>query len=467
MLQRNQQKLKLANMASDLLIILLSSFFAWRLRFDVLDGQNNIAAGSLELILVAVLFSLMTLLALYMANLYAPQRFRKNGSNTFRIFLVNGICTLILMAVLYLFKVIDVPRLMLLISWGLSSLLISLKHFLFHGVLRTLRVRGYNLRHYLVIGDGHLALQYARNIRENPYTGIELTGYVGKPGVSGLGKHLGGYEQIGKILASADYDAVVAALEPSEVNRMQAILEAADKEGAAIELIPFFNDYYPSYPTFDTVGSSKLIDLRATPLNRAGNAMLKRSADLLVSFLALVILSPLMLAVALGVKLTSPGPVIFRQERMGRDKKLFTMYKFRSMRVTDSEKTGWSRDQDARKTRFGSLIRKTSLDELPQFWNVLKGDMSVIGPRPEVPYHVEHFKEEVPRYLVRQQVRPGITGWAQVNGLRGDTSIEERIRYDIEYIENWTPGLDLRIALRTLFGGMVNSEKLAGKGERA
>ena len=193
--------------------------------------------------------------------------------------------------------------------------------------------------------------------------------------------------------------------------------------------------------------------------------MLKRTADILVSFLALVILSPLMLAVALGVKLTSPGPVIFRQERMGRGKKLFTMYKFRSMRVTDSEKTGWSRNQDSRKTRFGSLIRKLSLDELPQFWNVLKGDMSVIGPRPEVPYHVEHFKEEVPRYLVRQQVRPGITGWAQVNGLRGDTSIEERIRYDIEYIENWTPGLDLRIALRTLFGGMINSEKIAGKRE--
>ena len=252
MLQRNQQKLKLGNMATDLLIILLSSFFAWRLRFDVLDGQNNIEASSLALVLLAVLFSLATLLALYMANLYAPQRFRKNGSNTFRIFLVNGVCTLILMAILYLFKVIDVPRLMLVISWGLSSLLISLKHLLFHGVLRNMRKRGYNLRHYLVIGDGHLALQYAQNIRENAYTGIELTGYVGKPGIAGLGKHLGDYEQIGAILESADYDAIVAALEPSEVNRMKTILEAADKEGAAIELIPFFNDYYPSYPTFDT-----------------------------------------------------------------------------------------------------------------------------------------------------------------------------------------------------------------------
>ena len=190
---------------------------------------------------------------------------------------------------------------------------------------------------------------------------------------------------------------------------------------------------------------------------------MKRTADIFGSMLVLILLSPIFLITAIGVKLSSPGPVIFKQKRIGRNKKPFTMYKFRSMRVTGTEDTGWTTDQDARKTKFGSLIRKLSIDELPQFWNVLKGDMSIIGPRPEIPFHVDHFKQEVPRYLVRQQVRPGITGWAQVNGFRGDTSIEERIRYDIEYIENWTVGFDFRIAIKTFFGAMINNEEVSRK----
>ena len=188
---------------------------------------------------------------------------------------------------------------------------------------------------------------------------------------------------------------------------------------------------------------------------------LKRTMDILLSGVALIIASPFMLVTAIGVKLSSPGPVIFRQERIGLNKKPFMMYKFRSMRVNVQQETGWSTDCDPRKTHFGSFIRKFSLDELPQFFNVLKGDMSLVGPRPEVPYHVEHFKEEIPRYLVRQQVRPGCTGWAQIHGLRGDTDIAERIRYDIWYIENWTVALDIKIIFRTVFGGkMVNDEKL-------
>ena len=175
----------------------------------------------------------------------------------------------------------------------------------------------------------------------------------------------------------------------------------------------------------------------------------------------IVLSSPVMLLAAVGVKLSSPGPIIFRQKRVGLNKKPFYMYKFRSMRVNAAEDSAWSTNSDPRKTRFGSIIRKFSLDELPQFFNVLKGDMSLVGPRPEIPFHVEHFKEEIPRYLVRQQVRPGLTGWAQINGLRGDTDIAERIRYDIWYIENWTVALDIKILFRTVFGGkMVNDEKI-------
>ena len=183
--------------------------------------------------------------------------------------------------------------------------------------------------------------------------------------------------------------------------------------------------------------------------------------DVVGSLVLIVLTSPIMLGVAIGVKLSSPGPIIFKQERVGLNKRPFMMYKFRSMRVNAAEDSAWSTNSDPRKTRFGSIIRKFSLDELPQFFNVLKGDMSLVGPRPEIPFHVEHFKEEIPRYLVRQQVRPGLTGWAQVNGLRGDTDIAERIRYDIWYIENWTVALDIKILFRTVFGGkMVNDEKI-------
>ena len=186
---------------------------------------------------------------------------------------------------------------------------------------------------------------------------------------------------------------------------------------------------------------------------------LKNLLDRLLALVGTAALSWLLLGVGIAVRLDSPGPVLFKQERVGRNKKPFYMYKFRSMRVNASEKTGWSRNEDPRKTPFGSFIRKFSIDELPQFFNVLKGDMSLVGPRPEVPFYVEQFKEEIPRYMVKHQVRPGITGWAQVNGYRGDTSIKKRIEYDIYYIENWNVFFDLKILLMTLTRSM-NSEKI-------
>ncbi len=475
MLRRNQAGLKLANMLSDMLIVLLSCFFAWRFRFDVMNGVNRLDASGSTLVLLTILFSLVNIVVLHLFNIYSPQRLRKAGSNTVRIFAANGICSAALMTVLFVAKVIDVPRLAIGLSWLASSLLISAKHIVLHAFLHRLRMKGYNLRHYVVIGSGHLARQYARNVRENTFTGIQIDGYFGEEAAEStktdensspedspkeLGKYLGSYADLSAALEAKPYDGMVIAIEPGEISHMPDILQAADREGIQTELIPFFNDYYPSFPTFDSVGSSKLIDLRATPLNQPWNAGIKRTFDILFSLLVLILLSPLLAAIAVGVRLSSPGPVIFRQERVGRNRKPFTMYKFRSMRVTGTEETGWSRDRDPRKTRFGSFIRKFSLDELPQFFNVLKGDMSVIGPRPEIPFHVSHFKEEIPRYLVRQQVRPGITGWAQVNGFRGDTSITERVRYDIDYIENWTIGFDLRILWRTVFGGMVNEEKV-------
>lgn len=462
MLRRNQEGLKIANILSDLLLIVLSCFFSWRLRFDVLDGVDQIAMTPGIMLIATLLFGLLNVLCLFISNIYAPQRLRKAGSNTFRIFFSNGFCAVLLLAVLFGFRIMDMSRLAVIINWGISSILVSLKHVLLHAFLHWMRTRGYNLRHFVVIGNGRQAQEYMENVRENAFTGIVVDGYISAVERSELGKCLGSYEELEEILEANDFDGLVVALEPHEIRFLKQIMDVADKVGIQIDLIPFYNDYYPTNPSFEQLGTTKLIDLRATPLDRTGSATLKRTFDVVVSFLLLVILSPLMLVTALGVKLSSPGPVIFRQERIGKNKSSFIMYKFRSMRITDTEKTGWSTDRDDRKTKFGSLIRKLSIDELPQFWNVLKGDMSLIGPRPEIPFHVNHFKEEIPRYLVRQQIRPGITGWAQVNGYRGDTDIAERVKLDIWYIENWSVRLDILILFRTVFGGLVNSEKVGG-----
>lgn len=188
---------------------------------------------------------------------------------------------------------------------------------------------------------------------------------------------------------------------------------------------------------------------------------MKRTFDAAASFFLLILLSPLFLFLAAAIKLSSPGPIFFKQERIGLNKKTFVMYKFRSMKVNDKQDTAWSTSTDDRRTWIGALMRKTSLDELPQLFNTLKGDMSLVGPRPEIPYFVEQFRETVPLYMVKYQVRPGMTGWAQVNGYRGDTSIPARVEHDLWYIENWSVGLDIKILFMTAFGGMVNSEKVS------
>ena len=271
---------------------------------------------------------------------------------------------------------------------------------------------------------------------------------------------MGSYEDLTEILQSHETDELIVALEPHEVQFMKYVIDCADKEGVRLSLIPFFNEYFPSNVRMEILGNSKLIDMRATPLDSIFSKFVKRAIDIVGSLLGIVLLSPVMITTAVGVKLSSPGPILFKQDRVGINKKPFKMLKFRSMRINDRETTGWSTDSDPRKTRFGSIIRKLSIDELPQLFNVLIGDMSLVGPRPEVPHYVRKFKEDVPLYLLRQQIRPGMTGWAQVNGLRGDTSIEERVKYDIWYIENWSLWLDIKILFKTAFGGMVNSEKL-------
>jgi len=463
MIKRNQRMLNAFNLITDGLLIVLSYLAALWLRFDMLKGRESMQMTSPKVVAAVICFSVLIVLTYYVLGLYGYGRLRRRREEGLLICLVNGVSTLAFMAMCYLMRFVDFSRLMLLFFWLFSSVSVIVKRTAIRAVLSYYRRHGYNLKHVLIIGSGHLANQYVQDIAKNPQLGYAVMGYIGDVKQSALGEHLGTYAQMESVFESHIPDEVIVALDPQDIHIMPDIMAAADKEGVRLSLIPFFNDYIPKNPTITALGHTKLIDMRVTPLDDLGWAMVKRAMDIVGSLVLIVLSSPVMLAVAIGVKLSSPGPVLFCQERIGRDKKPFKMFKFRSMRITGTEQTGWSTNVDPRKTKFGSFIRKFSLDELPQFFNVLKGDMSLVGPRPEVPFHVRHFKEEIPLYLLRQQVRPGITGWAQVNGLRGDTSIEERVKYDLWYIENWSIWLDLKILLKTVFGGMINKETIQTK----
>lgn len=326
-------------------------------------------------------------------------------------------------------------------------------------LLRSFREHGYNLKHVLLIGCGEQAQAYCRAVQNDRTLGFCVDSYLAPrdclPGIA----YRGTYDALAHVLEHAAPDEVVIALEADEYPYLQSIIASSEKNGVKMSLIPFYNKYMPSRPSIDEVGDVSLVNLRHIPLDNIGNAFLKRAVDIVGSLLLIVCTSPIMLFAALGVKLSSPGPILFKQERVGLNKKPFYMYKFRSMRVNDKQNTGWSTNSDPRKTKFGSFIRKFSIDELPQFFNVLMGDMSLVGPRPELPYFVNQFKESVPLYMVKHQVRPGITGWAQVNGFRGDTSIQGRIEHDIYYIENWTLLFDIKILFMTVFK-FSNSENI-------
>lgn len=459
MRRTNQTILGFISAAMDVVLTFVAYILAYVLRFRVLGGVVSVSMNSIGFQAVVWGYAVVIVLIYAACHLYQPFRPLRLGRDIGVVLLVNTLSALVVMALLFTFRLIDISRWTIVIFWGISTLFMVVKLVLEARVRQAMRMKERYLMHVVVVGNGKSAAQYIQEIKTHPELGIKVEGYVsGKP-KEGLGQSLGSYEEIGSILESGNYDEMVVALEPHEISFMPLILSAAEKEGTRVEMIPMFNEYYPTHPTFESVGNTRLVDLRATPLDNIALAAVKRGADMLGSAVLLVVLSPLMIAIAIGVKLSGPGPVLFKQERVGKNKKPFVMLKFRSMRA-DIDHNGWSTDSDSRKTRFGSFIRKFSLDELPQLFNVLVGQMSLVGPRPELPVYVRRFKEEVPLYLVRQQVRPGMTGWAQVNGLRGDTSIEERVDYDIWYIQNWSIGLDIRILFRTAFGGMKNSEKL-------
>lgn len=451
MIKRNQEYLNSINTIIDFVLVVFSYIFSAWLRLKVLNGWWKNQGLSRPMIIASLFYAAGLLLMLSILGFYNSTRVRKLSWKLSTLFIATTLSIFAVTALIFVFKIEDVSRGIIAIFYVLTLVLLSGKQILTRAILNQIRKTGYNIKHEILVGKGKLAKQYVEDLGNEPELGIQIDQNVETD------------TELRDALKSAHIDEVVIALEPEEYRNITKIIAVCEKYGVKYFVIPFYNDMIPAHPVFESVGKTKLINMRANRMESIGWSALKRTFDFLMSMVGLIILSPLLIILAIGVKLSSPGPVFFRQERVGLNRKNFRMLKFRSMVVNDKSDTAWSKKGDDRRTKFGSFIRKTSLDELPQLINVLKGDMSLVGPRPELPFFVDQFKEEIPLYMVKHQVKPGITGWAQVNGYRGDTSIKKRIECDLWYIDNWSPLLDLRILFMTVPWAMINDERMGGE----
>ncbi len=325
--------------------------------------------------------------------------------------------------------------------------------------LRQMRRRGYNLRFVLVVGTGELASEVVQRIHDRPTAGLRVVGVVGDGGgVAGVPR-LGEYDELRRIMDARRIDQVIVALPREHTDCLDDILLDLDDTTASVKLAPDLMHIMTLRASVESLEGLPIIGLRDTPLVGWASVQ-KRAFDVAASLAIMSVMAPLMALIAVLVVTTSKGPVFYRQRRMGLDGREFDIVKFRSMfDGADSQgKPGWTVKGDPRVTPVGRWLRRFSLDELPQLWNVLRGDMSLVGPRPERPVYIETFKREIPGYMLRHKVKAGVTGWAQVHGLRGDTSLHDRVDHDIYYIQNWSFGLDLRILVMTFWRGVVTGE---------
>ncbi len=426
---------------------------------------NRFNLEPVRVLLFVLVFCLLTSFLYGYYNVYLPMRTRKPIFFIGRIFLVNvEVIALLVTATLILS--VDNTRYYLVwltITMSISLFVMMAKKVIMISFLHTLRSNKHNIKHIMLITDSQeMADAYMEEILDNPQFGYSVIGYVGNLNVIGL-PHLGTTGDLDRLLKEYRPDEVVLAFDTVRKKVITKYIAVCNNNCAKIMVMPAICGYFRSPRQVTEIGNLPLIDIRSTPLDNPVNRFFKRALDIVASLVLIVLSSPVMLFTAIGVRFSSPGPILFRQVRVGKNNREFTMYKFRSMRVNDEEETGWSTENDPRKTKFGAFIRKFALDELPQFFNVLKGDMSLVGPRPEVPFYVEKFRKEVPLYMLKHTLRPGITGLAQIKGLRGDTSIQARIEEDIDYIENWSFWGDIRILLLTPFCAVNRHEKYAAK----
>lgn len=463
MIRNNQKHLNKLHVVMDAVIIILAYVCAWGIKFGNSIYTENIGRLGLTIYLEALVIIVPGYLILYaMASLYAPKRMHGQRYELKDLIKANTAGLMIFIVVLYIFHLVDFSRAMIFIFYALNILYGMAGRIVVRMVLRKIRKSGFNQKHIVLVGYSRAAVGYIDRIMDFPQWGYHIVGILDDNVAIGTKyrghKVMGRVSDIEDVIERNDLDEMVITLGIKEYGKLEDIVNTCEKSGLHTKFIPDYNNIFPTRPHIEDVHGLPVINIRNVPLSVNYNKFIKRAMDIGGAIFGLILFSPVILFTALLVKLTSKGPVIYKQKRVGLHNKEFEMYKFRSMRTENdgSDMKGWTTSADPRVTGIGKIIRKTSIDELPQFVNVLKGDMSLVGPRPERLYYVNIFKEDIPRYMVKHQIRPGITGWAQVNGLRGDTCIETRIEFDLYYIENWSVIFDIKILFRTIFKGFVN-----------
>jgi Undecaprenyl-phosphate glucose phosphotransferase len=462
MFKRHNQLFTALRVALDMLLVAAAFWGAYALRFG---SPKTWPYPQLplpeETFIVGLLALIVWPLSLRAMGLYRPQRQKTPLDEVFGVFKATLAAGLLLVALTYFVRESRYSRGTLSLFTALSFVGISLERVFFKQILQELRRRGYNLRYVLVLGAGRLARQVLEQIDLHRELGFRPAGCLSVTRKR-VGSTVAGVEVIGtirdlaQVLEGRGVDQVLVAMPSRSMHHLPRIMEVCADTTVDVKLVPDVYQYATLFGGLEEFGGLPIVNLQSSGVLGI-NAIAKRAFDLCVSAVLLLVLSPLLLAIALLVKATSRGPVLYTQERVGLDGKPFPMLKFRTMR-TDAEELGptFAAERDARVTTAGSWLRRASLDELPQLWNVFTGDMSLVGPRPERPVFIDQFRRRIPRYQLRHMVKAGMTGWAQIHGLRGNTSIQKRVEYDLYYIEHWSLLLDLKILARTLAFGFLS-----------
>jgi len=463
MLKQKRQLFEILFLGTDLIAITVAWILSYWLRFEsgvipVDKGVPDFGSYLMMLLFIWVIWAFV----FRRMGLYRPMRGVRRIREIWLLLNANALSILLLLSFTYLLREKSVPysRLVFVYFGVLATVATVLQRSFVRFLLREARRRGYNLRYLLIVGAGNVAGDIATRLRLHRELGFQLVGCLSKTGEESRGPKgvpiLGGYDDVAPLIQKLDIDQVMVCLPLEDNALLPGVMEQIGDSLVDVKIVPDIYQFVTLGGEIEEFEGLPVINLRSTQLEGI-NLVAKRSLDVLLGSLLLVLFSPILLVLAILVKVTSRGPIFFQQERVSVDGSHFSILKFRTMR-TDAEEQGpgWTKEGDSRVTVIGGLLRKWSLDELPQLVNVIRGDMSMVGPRPERPVFIKEFRRHIPRYMLRHKVPAGITGWAQINGWRGDTSIDKRIECDLYYIENWSLLLDIKILFLTIFRGFRN-----------
>ena len=445
----------------------LTVFFSWvsaysiRFQWGIFSSPQGVPPFDVYL-LTSIPIWIIFSLNIKWFNLYEPLRGKSAAFEYFSIVKVALVSVLMLTAVSFFYRGVSYSRLTVIIFLVVVSILMIITHALLRQGLMQMRKKGINLRHVLIVGSGDLGRSVADKIDLHPEIGLKIVGFLSHVSKD-VGEKIGNYEVLGdvkeipKFLEEKKIDQLFIALPLNAPDCLEDVLKDLREEKVDIQVVPDLMKFMNLSSGIEDFDGLPIVNLTGTPLY-GWNIIIKRITDIVCAGIGLVVLGPFMALIALLIRLESKGKIIYSQERVGLDGQVFSMMKFRSMLEGAEQKSGpvWASENDDRKTRIGNILRKTSLDELPQLFNILKGEMSLVGPRPERPHFVDNFKKSIPSYMLRLKMKAGLTGWAQVNGWRGNTSLEKRIEYDLYYIKHWSFWFDIKIMIMTFWKGLIN-----------